>query len=304
MQFMRYLTVCFAVLTATLFQPRLAALAESHMPSLDLTPTLIYSTSGNITQTPGVPLVDGGPLLNFSAHVPIVHGVVFSYDHTTNGIFYGTIGRIAAGGQYVKNVLDFRDYFDIFRVDATLGKGLSAELGSSYRHRVCCPADSDPRNPTPTFYHDNYLGISYATPAIAALHGAQFIYNITGHASPHFSDSAAAIKAANAAGHPDARRTEFGITQAATLAVPIDAKHGFSAAGTLTWGAFNYFSNLAIPIYYDVVILSVTKTVTKNVSFTASMDNFVQRPQGYPFERGSGLNGASLNIGMNFHFGP
>ncbi len=96
MQFMRYLTVCFAVLTATLFQPRLAALAESHMPSLDLTPTLIYSTSGNITQTPGV--VDGGPLLNFSAHVPIVHGVVFSYDHTTNGIFYGTIGRIAAGG--------------------------------------------------------------------------------------------------------------------------------------------------------------------------------------------------------------
>lgn len=304
MKLFRVIGFYCAAIGMAFFGPSTAALADSHLPSLDISPTVIYSTSDDVVKTPGVPLVDGAPLLNLSAHVPVIKGVVFSYDHRTNGLIYGTLGRIAAGGQYVKNVLDFRDYLDVFRLDASIGKGLSAGIGTSYRHRVCCPADSDPRNPTPSFYHDNYLGVSYAFPAFAALGGTQLIYNITGHASPHFSDTPAAVAAANAAGYPDAKRTEFGITQAATLVVPIDPKHGFSAAGTFTWGAFNYFSNQPIPLYYDITVLSLNKTVNKYLSFSASVDNFVQRPQGYPFERGSGVNGASLNLNANVHVGP
>ncbi|GAC1613435.1 MAG: hypothetical protein NVS4B5_00460 [Vulcanimicrobiaceae bacterium] len=281
-----------------------AVRAESHIPSFDITPIVIYGTSENITQTPGVPLVDGNVNLNFSAHVPIVRHVVLSYDHFTNGLIFGTIPRIASGGSFVRNVLDFRDFVDAFRLDAAIGKGFNVEVGSAYRHRVCCPADSDPGNPSPNFYHDNYLGFTYATPPFAALHGTQLIYNITGHSSPHNSDTAAAVAAAAAAGYADPKRTEFGITQAATLAVPIDARHGFSAAGTFTWGAFNYFSNTPIPIYYDITILSVNKSVNKYLSLTASVDNFVQRPQGYPFERTSGLNGSSLNLSANVHLGP
>ena len=282
----------------------LPALADSHMPSLDIVPIAIYSTSDKITDTPGVPGVSGTTLLNGSIHVPILKQLTFSYDHISNGLIYGSIGRVAIANKFVASPLDFRDYFDTFRLDGAIARGLNAELGSTYRHRVCCPADSDPTNPTPTFYHDNYLSLSYSTPAIAALHGASITYSFTGHASPHNSDTAAAVAAANALGYSDEKRTEYGITQAATLAVPIDAKHGFVASGTYTWGAFNYFSNMPIPLYYGIYVISVTKIVNKYLSFTASSDNFVQRPQGYPFPLGSGLNGASLNLSADIHIAP
>lgn len=282
----------------------LPALADSHIPSLDIDPIAIFSTSENITNAPGVPGVNGTLLLNGSIHVPLVKKLTFSYDHITNGIFYGSIGRVAIANKFVASPLDFRDYLDTFRLDGAIARGVNAELGSTYRHRVCCPADSDPANPTPFFYHDNYLSLSYSTPAIAALHNASITYSVTGHASPHNSDTAASVAAAKALGYADEKRTEYGISQAATLAVPIDAAHGFVASGTYTWGAFNYFSNTPIPIYYGIYIISVTKIVNKYLSFTASSDNFVQRPQGYPFDSGSGLNGASLNLSANIHVAP
>lgn len=279
-----------------------SASAESHLPSLDIMPIVILLTSDNVTPAPGVPFVDGLKL-NFSAHVPLAKGVTFSYDHLQNGLIANTLPRIAVGGMYVRSVVDFRDLVDGYRIDAVIGKGLSAEIGTAYRHRVCCPADTDVRNPTPTNYHDNYLGFTYATPSVRGLSNAFLIYNIKGHASPHFSDSVAAVAAANAAGYPDNKRTEFGITQAVTVVVPVDPKHGFSVAATNTWGAFNYFSNQAIPLYYNIIILSVDKSFTKHVSLSASVDNFIQRPQGYPFPSGNGINGASLNIGLNFQLG-
>ncbi len=300
----RAFALCSVALGVAMYATALPALADSHMPSLDIEPTAIYSTSDKITDTPGVPGVSGTTLLNGSIHVPILKKLIFSYDHITNGLIYGSIGRVAIANKFVASPLDFRDYFDTFRLDGAIVRGVNAELGSTYRHRVCCPADSDPTNPTPTFYHDNYLSLSYSTPAIAALHNASITYSVTGHASPHNSDTPAAVAAANALGYADQKRTEYGISQAATLAVPIDAAHGFVAAGTYTWGAFNYFSNMPIPLYYGIYVISVTKIVDKYLSFTASSDNFVQRPQGYPFPLGSGLNGASLNITADIHIAP
>ena len=77
-------------------------------------------------------------------------------------------------------------------------------------------------------------------------------------------------------------------------------------AGTFTWGAFNYFSNQPIPFYYDIWILSATKHVNKYFSVVADVDNFVQRPQGYPFGPigNGGINGASLNVSAAVHVGP
>jgi hypothetical protein len=136
------------------------------------------------------------------------------------------------------------------------------------------------------------------------LHNAEFFYSVTAHASPHNSDTPAAIAAANALRYPDQKRAEYGITQAATVVVPISARYGTSFAGTLTWGAFNYYSTEPIPIYYDVTILTLNKVVDKYLSFSASIDNFVQRPRGYPLPPGSGAVGASLNLVAIIHVGP
>jgi hypothetical protein len=136
------------------------------------------------------------------------------------------------------------------------------------------------------------------------LHNAEFFYSVTGHASPRNSDTPAAVAAANALGYPDQRRTEYGITQAATVVVPIGARYGMNFAGTLTWGAFNYYSNEPIPIYYEVTILTLNKVVDRYLSFSASIDNFVQPPQGYPFPPGSGAVGALPNLVATIHVGP
>ncbi|GAC1312769.1 MAG: hypothetical protein NVSMB21_23650 [Vulcanimicrobiaceae bacterium] len=299
-------TLSVASLAAFVLTALAPARAASHLPTISIDPTAIFITSGDVHPSPGVAPADGNIVLNGTITFPVAAGVSASYDHFTNGLFYYTIPRIAApNGGYNNNPLDYRDVFDTFRIDAPLFKGVGAELGSAYRHRVCCPADSDPRNTTPIFYHDNYLGLSYTSPAIAALHGTRFIYGITGHASPHNSDNAAAAAASVALGFRE-KRTLYGITQAFTAAVPVDPANGFSVAGTYAFGAFNYFSNLAYPLQYGVVIVNATKRINKYANFVVNVDNFVQRRQGYPLgpADGGGLVGASINVGLDLHYGP
>lgn len=282
------------------------ARASGHLPSISIDPTLIYATSDNITPQPGVTPVNGDLVLNGSITIPVYAGVSVSYDHYTNGLIHNSLARLADGnGGYIKSPLEFRDYVDTIRLDAPIVKGVAAEIGTAYRHRICCPADSDPNNPAGNFYHDNYLGFSFTSPAIDGLGGTRIIYGIRGHASPHNSDIPAVQAQSVAAGYA-AKRTMTGITQAVTAFVPVDAKHGFTFAGTYTWGAFNYFSNTIIPLYYGIYILNVTKRITKNVDFVTNVDNFVQRPQGYPFGPigNGGVNGASLNVGLHFHYDP
>lgn len=297
--------IAAATVVAFVFSGVVPASASTHLPTISIQPTLIYATSDNIHPAPYVAPVNGNLVLNGSITFPIIAGATISYDHYTNGLIYGTIPRIISGGKYVNSPLEFRDLVDTFRLDAPLFKGVGAELGTAYRHRTCCPGDTDPTNSNPTFYHDNYLGLNYTSPAFAVLHGTRFIYGITGHASPHNSDNAAAVAASVAAGY-SAKRTQYGITQAITAAIPVDPKHGFSVAGTYTWGAFNYFSNLVYPLYYGIYIVNMTKRVNKYVDIVANLDNFVQRPQGYPLgPAGDGvLQDASLNVGLNLHFGP
>ena len=298
--------ISVATIAAFVSTALVPARAASHLPTISIDPTVIFVTSGEVHPQPGVAPADGNIVLNGTITFPVVAGLSASYDHFTNGLFHYTIPRIAvAGGTYNNSPLDYRDVFDTFRIDAPLLKGVGAELGSSYRHRVCCPADSDPRNTTPIFYHDNYLGLSYTSPAIVPLHNTRIVYGITGHMSPHHSDNAASVAASLANGFKP-YRTEYGITQALTAAVPVDPAHGFSLAGTYAWGAFNYFSNILYPITYGVVIINATKRINKYANFVVNVDNFVQRPQGYPFGPigNGGLNGASLNVGLDLHYGP
>ena len=131
LRFSRTLALCCAVIVSILVRHPAPVLADSHIPSLDLTPIAIFSSSGNITNVPGVPGVDGTVLLNGSFHVPLVHNVTFSYDHITNGLIYGTIGRVAIGGKFVATPLIFRDYIDTFRIDGAVAHGLNAELATS-----------------------------------------------------------------------------------------------------------------------------------------------------------------------------
>jgi hypothetical protein len=60
------LAFCSAVIGASVFDAPGAALADSHIPSIDISPMSIISTSANITTAPGVQPVDGNLLLTGS----------------------------------------------------------------------------------------------------------------------------------------------------------------------------------------------------------------------------------------------
>jgi hypothetical protein len=62
--------------------------------------------------------------------------------------------------------------------------------------------------------------------------GIPFVDDLKLSFSAHFSASAAAVATANAAGYPHDKRPEFGITQAVTVVVPADPKHGVSDTAT------------------------------------------------------------------------
>lgn len=294
-----------AIFCMSIFGTSTPAKAASHLPSINITPLAVFETSENVHPAPFVGPLNGDVTVNGSITFPLFNATSVSYDHYTNGLFENTLPRVILGGSFVNTPLEYRDVLDTVRLDASPLKGVGAELGTTYRHRKCCPGDTDPTNTTPQFFHDNYLALSYTSPAFKALNGTRFVYGVTGHESPHNSENAVTAAASAAVGLPK-RRTQYGISQALTAAIPIDAEHGFSFAGTYTWGAFNYFSNLVYPLYYGIWILHVQKVVTKNATFFADIDNFVQRPQGYPFGPigNGGVNGASLNLGVNLHLAP
>jgi hypothetical protein len=294
--------LCVVALCASLVDRPLPALADSHIPSIDVIPMLVIDTSGFLASPPGNPLLPaGGELdLNGTVTVPLFDGITFAYDHVTNGLIRNTLPRVATPGVGLTSPgLTYRDYIENFRLDASVLHGVGVEVGSGYRHRVCCPATAQGG----TAYHDNYLNLNYTTPAVKELNGATFTYGVTGHQSPHkvsLANGAVPFALAQAAGTTG---NETGITQAATLAIPIN--NGLSVSGTYTWGAFNYFIDAPIPYAYGIWIVNVTKKVDKHLSLGANIDNFEQRSQGYPFGPigNGGINGASVNIYADIHIG-
>lgn len=264
-----------------------SALADDHLPIIDLTPTLGYGLAG----ASGGPVPLNGKLtFDGTATLPIIKNLTFSYDKFGNGAWDSPQSSVAIAGQTVYPG-GSRDMLQNFRADYRSGP-FTFESGFASRYRECCPADA-------VEWHKGFLGVNYTTPRLHILHGGVFVLDLTANATHHVSSPAALAALPPNLSLPN--NTEILTTQQSiTAVVPIDARGRLTTAATFLWGALDYPQNGPFPLYYDVVVTSATKRVNRNVGITLTVANVKQRIQGYPFPAPNAIRTAAFTLMANF----
>jgi hypothetical protein len=191
---------------AGIFAHATPALADtfSHLPTVDIYPTVNWATGNDEYGSPGGPdpLNNYGPpigniaspsagnaaggavngRLDFNAvvSVPLLKGLAFQYEHDRAAGIDTTIGRVTgttvvnghnvANNEYIYPASN-NDIVDTFRLSYTGIKGVGFTVGSFYRFRHDNTATNDPTNLAPADWHEQFANLSYTAPPIAALNG-------------------------------------------------------------------------------------------------------------------------------------
>ena len=285
--------LCVAVFALTVagFWPSSPARADGHLPIIDIIPISTFAAAGGVrdSQTVNGPTV-GAPVngaLNVAGTVtgPLLKGFSAAYDRIINGVFHQTYDQVIIPGVGAVQPGSYNDVIQQYRLDEVFHR-FTLEGGAATRFRMCCPGSGDPNTPVPsTEWHQLFLGLTYASHPVHFLHDSSFVLNITGHSANHNpSPASLAFEQQLSPGIVDIRKHEYGTTQAVTLAQPIDAKHGFTATGTFTWGSFDYLENYPYPLNYDVWVFTASKQFSKVFGIELRQANLWQRPnQNTPF---------------------
>ncbi len=209
-----------ALVCAGLAGIRTPALADSfsHIPTVDLYPTVNFATGNDEYGSPGGPDPTnnfGPPVgniaspsagnaaggtrpgkldLNAVISVPVLRGLAFQYEHDRAAGIDTTIGRVTGstrvGGLNVPNNQYIypgtsNDIVDTFRLSYTGIKGVGVTVGTFYRFRHDNQATNDPANLSPADWHEQFVTLNYSLPPIAALHGFSLGVSATGEYNKH-----------------------------------------------------------------------------------------------------------------------
>jgi hypothetical protein len=180
----------------------------SHLPTIDLYPSVNFATGNDEYGSPGGPdpLNNYGPPigniaspsagnaaggtrpgkldLNAVISIPIIKALAFQYEHDRCCGIDTTIGRVtgqtpnAQGHNVPTNQYSYpssgNDIADTYRLVYTGIKGVGVTLATFYRYTVgggTGEATKDPRNLAPSAWHQQSLTLAYTTPAITAFNG-------------------------------------------------------------------------------------------------------------------------------------
>jgi hypothetical protein len=83
------------------------------------------------------------------------------------------------------------------------------------------------------------------------------------------------------------------------LEIPVDKSQSFAPFISYA-NNWEYWEAFAIPIFYNNVTYGITKVFTPNISYTASVTNYYQHNQGYPFAYPNSINLTFLQMVANF----
>lgn len=278
----------------------LPAGANIQLPIIDVQPVVTWATASDAI-VPNGSNVNGAWDLTGSATLPLAKGLNFTYIHAGGGLLDETLARqttILPTGQtayfYPGNYHDFVEQYQL----SQSVKSFEIDLGLANRHRICCPGSSDPNQPASTEWHTGYLGLTWSSPPVKGLLNSFAVFNVTVHTANH-DQSPIVAQSLGTLSIGSVR--EWGTTQAATVVVPVDPKHGFDATGTFAWGAADYFQDGAFPWMYDIFVATITKHFNPYFSLTMKASNLYQRPQGNPFMAPGGIHLGEADLTADFH---
>jgi hypothetical protein len=325
--------MCAALFTQS---PASADSTFSHLPTIDVYPTVNFATGNDEYGSPGGPdpLNNYGPpignILSPSAGnaaggtrpgkldinavitVPLVKGVNFQYEHDRAAGIDTTIGRVTQGyrngNQYIYPATS-NDIVDAFRLNYSGIKGVGVTLASQYRFRHDNEATDDPLNLAPADWHQQSLTLSYTAPAIAALNGLTVGISGTGVYNKHHASASYLAGLANdcATGfgcYSDSDgKTRTGLNYGVNANLPIN--HGFAIYGSASYGAFDYFDNAPLPFFYDIIDVGIYKKLNSVLSLTADLNNLTQQNNGsWPFEAPNTIHRIYFAIALDIHLAP
>jgi hypothetical protein len=309
----------------------------SHLPTIDLYPTVNFATGNDEYGSPGGPdpLNNYGPPignilspsagnaaggtrpgkldLNAVISIPILKGLAFQYEHDRAAGIDTTIGRVTGsvlpggGGQKGTNIYSYpatsNDISDTFRLSYTGIKGVGVTLATFYRFRHDNTATNDPLNLAPAAWHQQSLTLSYTAPAIAALNGTTIGISATGVYNHHHV-SATGLANEEAAGFSDFDgKGRWGINYGPNINIPIN--HGFSLFGSAAYGGFDYFDNAPVPFYYTIIDAGIYKKFNNLLSLTADLNNLTQQNLGgWPFVPPNTIHRIYFAIALDIHIAP
>jgi hypothetical protein len=317
------------LMCAALFATKAPASADSfsHLPTIDLYPTVNYATGNDEYGSPGGPdpLNNYGPPignitsgdagnaaggtrpgkldLNAVISIPLLKGLAFQYEHDRAAGIDTTIGRVTnAANQYVYPATS-NDIADTFRLSYTGIKGVGVTAATFYRFRHDNQATNDPLNAAPADWHQQTLTLSYTAPAIAFLNGTTIGASVTGVHNKHHV-SAAGLLNEEAAGFSDSDgKTRYGVNYGPNINVPIN--HGFAVFGSAAFGGFDYFDNAPVPYYYDIIDVGIFKKFNQVLSLTADLNNLTQQNRGgWPFVYPNTIHRIYFAIALDIHLAP
>lgn len=318
------------------------ALADgfSHLPTIDLYPTVNYATGNDEYGSPGGPdpannygnvnpafagncpgCAAGGTRpgkldVNAVISVPLVRGLAFQYEHDRAAGIDTTIGRVTnAAGKYIYPATS-NDIVDTFRLSYTGIKGVGVTVGTFYRFRHDNQATNDPLNLAPADWHEQFVTLNYTLPAITALNGLTLGVSATGEYNKHHvsgnpnvspfapENAGSGLAGAAAAGYSDkdgAKR--YGLNYGFNGNLPIN--HGFALFGSASYGAFDWFDNSPVPFYYVIDDVGITKSFNKTLSLTADLNNLTQINRGnVPFVYPNTIHRIYFAISADIHLAP
>jgi hypothetical protein len=284
------------------------ARANIQLPIIDIQPVVTWATMSDAI-VPNGSNVNGAWDLTGSATLPLAKGLNFTYIHAGGGLLDETLARqteilppppslpSTAGKTVYFYPGNYHDFVEQYQLSQSIN-AFTIDLGLANRHRICCPGSSDPNQPASTEWHTGYLGLSWASPPMKSFLNSFVVLNMTVHTANH-DQSPIVAKELGSLSIGSVR--EWGTTQAATIVVPVDPKHGFDATGTFAWGAADYFQDGAFPWMYDIFVATITKHFNPYFSLTMKASNLFQRPQGNPFMAPGGIQLGEADLTADFH---
>jgi hypothetical protein len=312
----------------------------SHLPTIDLYPTINYATGNDEYGSPGGPdpLNNYGPPLgnilspsagnaaggtrpgkldlNAVISIPLVKNLAFQYEHDRAAGIDTTIGRVTNAGPGAPSHYIYpassNDIADTFRLSYTGIKGVGITAATFYRFRHDNPATNDvaSNGGSPADWHQQTLTLSYTAPAIAALNGLTVGVSATGvhnkhHASANFLAGLAATCAAGTGTcfTDSDGKTRNNVNYGVNANLPIN--HGFALFGSASYGAFDYFDNAPVPFYYDIIDVGIFKKFNQVLSLTADLNNLTQiHLEGSPFVPPNTIHRIYFAIALDIHIAP
>jgi hypothetical protein len=312
----------------------------SHLPTIDLYPTVNYATGNDEYGSPGGPDPNnnyGPPFgnilspsagntaggtrpgkldLNAVISIPIIKNLAFQYEHDRAAGIDTTIGRTTNKAGVYQYHATSNDIADTFRLSYTGIKGVGVTLATFYRFRHDNPATNDvaSNGGSPSDWHQQTLTLSYTAPPIAALNGTTIGFSGTlvhnkHHASANYlaglaADCAAAGGPATGTCFTDSDgKTRTGVNYGPNINVPIN--HGFALFGSAAYGGFDYFDNTPAVFYYDIIDVGIYKKFNQVLSLTADLNNLTQiHLEGSPFVPPNTIHRIYFAIALDIHLAP